>query len=67
MAHYCEMSQETAQLPETMSALDLASHLKVPLATLYGWRHKGVGPPSHKVGRHLRYVQEEVEEWVKQQ
>ena len=32
----------------------------VPVATLYQWRHKGIGPKSRRVGRHLRYKPEDV-------
>lgn len=39
----------------------------VPVATLYQWRHKGIGPKSHRVGRHLRYKPEDVRSWFDQQ
>jgi excisionase family DNA binding protein len=44
---------------------EVAQLLGVPLQTLYAWRHARIGPPSQKVGRHLRYFREEVEEWVR--
>ena len=34
---------------------DLADWLGVPVATVYAWRYRRSGPPSYKVGRHLRY------------
>ncbi|MGI8310164.1 helix-turn-helix transcriptional regulator [Saccharopolyspora hattusasensis] len=43
---------------------DLASYLKVPVATVYQWRHKGYGPCARKIGRHLRYRPDDVEAWV---
>ncbi|OPC83207.1 DNA-binding protein [Embleya scabrispora] len=46
------------------SAEELADHLGVPLATLYAWNHRGLGPASIKVGRHLRYRWSEVEAWL---
>jgi predicted DNA-binding transcriptional regulator AlpA len=39
----------------------------VPVPTLYQWRHKGIGPKSHRVGRHLRYKPEDVRAWFEQQ
>lgn len=36
----------------------------VPVATLYGWRHRGEGPPGYRVGRHVRYRRAEVEKWL---
>lgn len=47
-----------------LSPEDLADYLGVPVATVYGWRYKGLGPPAAKVGRHLRYRRSEVEAWV---
>jgi predicted DNA-binding transcriptional regulator AlpA len=39
----------------------------VPVATLYQWRHKGTGPKSRRVGRHLRYKPQDVRDWLDQQ
>jgi excisionase family DNA binding protein len=44
---------------------DAATFLGVPVATLYQWRHKRIGPPAYRVGRHLRYVPSEVREWLR--
>ncbi len=32
--------------------------------TLYTWRKKRIGPPSFRVGRHLRYDPAAVRAWV---
>lgn len=37
--------------------------LGVPVATLYQWRRRGVGPPGRRVGRHLRYDPDAVQAW----
>ena len=60
-AYYWIMMSEE---PEMMSPQVLADFLHVPLATVYGWRHKGGGPPASKVGRHLRYRRNDVELWL---
>lgn len=49
------------------SVRETSRFLRVPVATLYQWRHLGTGPKSHKVGRHLRYLPEDVVAWVRRQ
>jgi excisionase family DNA binding protein len=46
--------------------LEVADILKVPLTTLYQWRYKGIGPPSIRVGRHIRYRWADVEAWLEE-
>lgn len=47
------------------SVSDVARYLGVPVGTLYQWRHRGEGPRSRRVGRHLRYDPTEVRRWFK--
>ena len=42
---------------------DVATYLGVPIPTLYQWRRRGFGPPSRRVGRHLRYEATAVQAW----
>ncbi len=49
---------------EVLSVDEVAQRLGVPKTTLYGWRYKGKGPRSHRVGRHLRYRWSDVLEWL---
>jgi excisionase family DNA binding protein len=49
------------------TAEQVAEYLGVPVATLYAWRHRGVGPRASKVGRHLRYRWIDVERYLDQQ
>lgn len=42
----------------------VAAYLGVPESTLYAWRYRGIGPRSIKVGRHIRYRDEDVEAWL---
>jgi len=55
--------------PETtlFNPKTLAVYLDIPVATLYDWRRKGVGPPGIRVGKHLRYRQRDVEAWLDRQ
>ena len=46
---------------------EVARYLGIPVATLYGWRRHRKGPPAHRVGRHLRYLPDEVNAWLKEQ
>ncbi|ASU56151.1 helix-turn-helix transcriptional regulator [Nocardiopsis dassonvillei] len=59
---------QTPPRPRADSALwsvkDAAAYLRVPPKTLYEWRYKGDGPPSHRIGRYVRYVPAEVRAWV---
>ncbi len=54
-------------LDRLLSVDDLAEYLDVPKATLYAWRYRGQGPPSFRVGKHLRYRQSDVAHWIGQQ
>jgi len=46
---------------------DLSDYIKKPKATLYAWRHRGLGPPAIRVGRDLRYRPADVEKWLEEQ
>ena len=43
-----------------------SQYLGIPVGTLYQWRHRRVGPPACKIGRHLRYDPAEVYAWVRE-
>ena len=47
-----------------ITAEELAAYLGVPKKTVYGcWRQWGL--PACKVGRHLRFRERQVEEWLR--
>jgi excisionase family DNA binding protein len=52
------------QADELMSPKALSEYLGIPLGTIYQWRYRGLGPPVHRVGRHLRYRFSDVEGWL---
>ncbi|WP_435589785.1 helix-turn-helix transcriptional regulator [Micromonospora aurantiaca (nom. illeg.)] len=62
---------EAASVAVTRSPLataeQVADYLGVPVATLYQWRYRNLGPRASKVGRHLRYRWADVESWVDDQ
>ncbi|MCT9929573.1 helix-turn-helix domain-containing protein [Planotetraspora sp. A-T 1434] len=46
---------------------DVAEFLGVPAGTLYQWRTRKIGPTGHRIGKHLRYLPEDVVAWVREQ
>ena len=44
-----------------------AQYFGVPPATLVHWRYRQTGPPSYKVGRHVRYRPSELADWLREQ
>ncbi len=49
---------------DVVSIDEVARRLDIPKKTLYGWRYKGIGPRSHRVGKHLRYRWSDVLAWI---
>lgn len=49
---------------DLMKPEEVAAMLGVPVGTLYQWRYRSEGPPSMKVGRHVRYRRRAVEAWL---
>jgi excisionase family DNA binding protein len=47
-----------------LSPEQLADYLGVPLATVYRWRTRGGGPRGVKVGKHVRYRDIDIEQWL---
>lgn len=53
--------------PRLWTIQDVSAYLGVPVATLYGWRHRGDGPPAIRLGKHLRWMPDDVRAWVERQ
>ena len=55
----------TASTSDTrwLTAEDLAAELRIPQQAIYKWRVEGFGPTAHKIGRHLRFSREDVDDW----
>ncbi len=49
-----------------MDSDDLAAFLGISRHTLDQWVYFGTGPPYYKVGRHRRYRQEDINEWLRE-
>jgi predicted DNA-binding transcriptional regulator AlpA len=64
------MEQNITQSPAEREWLDMDAMAAVypwPRATLYAWRHKGIGPPSVRAGRRVLYRRSDVEKWLADQ
>ncbi len=57
-------SSQARRIAPLWSVADVSEYLQVPVQTLYSWRSQGGGPPARKVGKYLRYVPEDVVDWV---
>lgn len=53
--------------PEYLTCQEVADLLRLPVATLRAWRHRKVGPPAFRVGKHVRYDLAQVRLWVDEQ
>ncbi len=51
-------------MEELLSPRELADYLGVPPRTIDDWRYRGLGPPSLRVGKHVRYRSADVERWL---
>jgi len=51
----------------TWTIHEVSAFLRIPVGTLYQWRHRRTGPKAAKVGRHLRYDPIEVRAWLQRQ
>jgi excisionase family DNA binding protein len=54
---------ERSGLASLLSVEELAQLLRVPVTTLYDWRHRQ-GMPALKVGNRLRFDPMEVRRWI---
>ncbi len=50
--------------PPLWTVKDLARYLVLPLSTVYRLRHIGGGPPGHRLGKHVRYQEKDIVDWL---
>jgi excisionase family DNA binding protein len=50
-----------------LTSAEVAEYLRVPVKTLDSWSYRGLGPRFSKIGRHRRYDERDLEEWVGRQ
>ena len=49
-----------AHLEPMLTTEEVGKFLRVPVDTLYAWRHQGDGPKGHRMGKHLRFYRDDV-------
>ncbi|WP_035909413.1 MULTISPECIES: AlpA family transcriptional regulator [unclassified Frankia] len=54
----------SAEVDRLWTAAEAARFLGVPVATLYQWRTRKVGPRAYRVGKWLRYDPTDVRAWL---
>jgi excisionase family DNA binding protein len=59
--------RDNGEFDDLFTLAELANLLRVPPATLRYWRHRGTGPDSFRIGRHVRYYRTDVESWLRHQ
>ncbi|MGJ0203037.1 helix-turn-helix domain-containing protein [Leucobacter sp. gxy201] len=69
VVHLPGMEQHTNSEPQSVSPVFLTSRevadmLRIPVRTVEDWRLTRSGPPWVKFGRHVRYNQAELLDWV---
>ncbi|QHK19379.1 helix-turn-helix domain-containing protein [Pseudarthrobacter psychrotolerans] len=62
MAKVIEPAGDVKQ--EWLSPAQLGEELNIPLATIYVWRSRRTGPRGHKIGAHVRYSRQSINEWL---
>lgn len=50
-----------------LTVADVAAYLGVPVATVYQWNSRGLGPKRYRVGKHVRYRMDDLDAWVEEQ
>lgn len=56
--------QASGAVDKLLGPAELAEWLGIPVPSLYGWHHRGDGPPAMRIGKHLRYRRSDVEKWL---
>ncbi len=50
-----------------MTTAEVARYLGVPVATVYAWNSRGLGPRRFRVGKYVRYRRTDVDAWLDRQ
>jgi excisionase family DNA binding protein len=51
-------------LTNLMTVPEVATYLGVPVATVYAWNSRGLGPKRFHVGKYVRYRRPDVDTWL---
>lgn len=61
------INPEAERIDVLMTLEEVAELLRMPLATVRYWRVLGTGPRGFIVGRRLRYLRQDVLDWLEEQ
>ncbi len=50
-----------------LTTAEVAGYLGVPVATVYAWNSRRLGPKRFRVGKYVRYRRTDVDAWLDQQ
>ncbi len=50
-----------------LSPQEVADRLGIPVGSFYRWRQHGKGPKGYRLGRHIRFRVEDVDQWLEAQ
>lgn len=50
-----------------LTASEVSERTTLAPNTLYGWRARGIGPRSYRLGRRVVWDEDELNEWLRQQ
>lgn len=56
---------ENSRAGTPLTELQVAQRLGLSVATLRAWRHRGTGPRFLRFGRAVRYLQSDVDEFIR--
>jgi predicted DNA-binding transcriptional regulator AlpA len=56
--------QKPSNISQLLTVEQVSADYGFPVATLYGWRHRGVGPASVRLGARVRYRRDDIEAWI---
>jgi len=59
-----EDSESQAVAPPPLTEVEAAGRLGLKVATLRAWRHQGKGPTFVRLGRAIRYLKSDIDEFL---
>jgi predicted DNA-binding transcriptional regulator AlpA len=58
---------DTSRIKELLLIREVEDEYGFPQATLYDWRHRGIGPASVRLGRRVYWRRSAIEGWISEQ
>ena len=58
------MDKQVNGIQSLLTEGEVSKFINVCLTTLWRWRRDGIGPKYQRIGRMIRYRQEDVQAWI---